>query len=228
MSKEQKFHKLIQKQDEKGKESLWNKIEEQTGKSEQAELGGGVLAKKQILSKQNLIIICVAALLTLVVGIILICNFIPNKGNNVIDDFRYCEFGDYYSVDSEESISDYATSNNLNLLYFNWYEESLYYADSQFKLKSTDEIICLCEELINESEIKIEQYITDKNIQIDFLSAYSETCTKQINVKSVVINYRSVMNNTFAYFNYDDHSYYFKLEFDDEEYLLTLLEDLIK
>ena len=138
MSKEQKFHKLIQEQDSEGKEKLWNKIEQQTENSEQVDLSGGVLAKKHILSKQNKIIFCATAFLAVVIGIILICKFVPNNGNNEVDDFRYCEFGDYYSVEADESISDYSATNNLNLLYFDWYEESLYYADSQFNLKSPD------------------------------------------------------------------------------------------
>lgn len=227
MSKEQKFHKLIQEQDSEGKERLWNKIEEQTEKSEQVDIGGGVLAKKHVMSKQNIFIICSVIFLAVLVCIILICKFITNKDNNVIDDFRYCEFGDYYSIDSEESINDYSAANNLNLLYFDWYAEAEYYTDTQYKLNSTDEVICLGEELVDENGNYIIQYITDTKTQVDFLNVNIESCINQTTINSVKINYGTVMENAYAYFTYEDYNYYFKLEAADEDYLLTLLEDLI-
>ena len=226
MSKEQKFHKLIQKQDVEEKEDLWNKIEQQTEKIEQVELGGGVVAKKQPLSKQNKIIICAVALLMAILGIVLICRFVSPKNDD--EGFRYCKIGDYYSVDSDESINDYAIANDLDLLYFKWYEESMYYADSQFKLNATDEIVCLCEKLIDENEIEIEQYITQKKTQIDFLNAYSESCNMQTTIKSIEVNYGTFDNDVYVSFSYKNYNYYFKFESAEQDYVLALLEDLIQ
>lgn len=224
MSKEQKFHKLIQQQDAEGKEDLWNKIEQQTGNNEQVNLHGGVLAKKRVLSKQNIILICAASLLV-IVGIILTCTFIkPNKN----DGFRYCEFGDYYSVEVDQSICDYAENNNLNLLYFDWYEEALYYADKQYKLNSTNEVICLFEELIDENEIYISEYVTSANTKIDFLEAFKSYCVETTNIKSVNIKYGMSSMDTYAHFNKGDHEYLIRLEnYTDIEYILKLINDIL-
>lgn len=225
MSKEQKFHKLIQEQDTDKKEELWNKIENQIN-NEEIDLGDGVLAKKRLLTKQHKLLICLSALLIVVIIAVLVFRlFKPDEIIN--EDFRYCNFGDYYSVDSDESISDYSKANSLNLLYFNWFDKTEFYADTQYKMNESDEIICLGEELVDENGYYIYQYITDEKTQIDFLKVYSESCIERTVIKSVEVNYGAVMENSYANFSYANYSYYFKLESTDTVYLLSLLNELI-
>lgn len=221
MSRERDFHKIIEAQYSEEKSRFWNKLEPRLDE-EEIELGE-VLRKKHFLSKKNIIIISSLAALFLAVAIILICNFTSKKD----DPFRYCITGDYYSIETETSIDQYSKENNLDLKYFNWYLDSEFYLDQQYKLNSTNEVICLREELLDKNGVYIIQYITKHNIKIDFLEFYTNTCSKSYSIVSVNIKYGITNGSTYAFFNYKGYNYYLTLEeTSDEQYILSIIETL--
>lgn len=222
MSRERDFHKLIGTQNSEEKSRFWNKLEQRLDE-EEIELGE-VLRKKHFLSKKNIIIISFLAVLFLAIAIILICNFALKKD----DPFRYCITGDYYSIETETSIDQYSKENNLDLKYFEWYLDSEFFLDRQYKLNATNEVICLREELLDENSVYIIQYITKQNIKIDFLEFYTNTCSKSYSIASVKIKYGITNGSTYAFFNYKEYNYYFALEeTSDEQYILSLIETLL-
>lgn len=224
MLREQKFHKMVQQQATDEKEKLWNKTSNEL-ENEDEDLGG-VLAKKHYLSRQNKIIVCVVAAIVLIVSIALICRFL--LPNNKEDEIRYCGSGDYHYTETIESLKDYSEANNLDLLYFEWYENSLYCMDYQYFLNDTEETICWSEELIDINEYDIIQYVTLKNTQIDFLEVILKSCQEQTIIKNTEVKYSVAINETLAYFYHGDYCYYFKLASNDNNYLFNLLSDLLK
>lgn len=223
MSKEQDFHKQIIEQNQEEKNSLWRKIEQQQDE-EVIELGE-VLGKKHRLSTKIIILVSSFFCLLVAIAIVLVCTLTIKKEDTI----RYCKSEDCYFIDTDSSIEKYAEENGKELLFFDWYEESEYYIDQHYKLKDTDEIICLREELIDKNGNYIVQHITAVNIKLDFLDSYQK-CTESVIIKSCKVYWSSDSSTgQKAYFAYEDHIYYLFIEaLADEQYILKLVEDLIK
>jgi len=223
MSKEQDFHKQIIEQNQEEKDSLWRKIEQQQDE-EVVELGE-VLGKKHRLSQKAIIIVSSFVCLLIGIAIILACTLTIKKE----DAIRYCGSDDYYLIDFDGSIEKYAEDNGKELLFFDWYAESEYYTDIQYRLKTTNEVICLREELVDENGVYIVQNITDKYTQLDFLNFYYTNCNKSTKIESCEIKYGIADSKSYAYFSFKKHNYYLLIEaLADEQYILKLVEDLIK
>lgn len=221
MSKEQDFHELIRQQNTKAREDLWARIENRSDE-EQVSLGDVLVKKSKV--KQNVLIISAVVLAFLIAAIILIVELMPEKSGN---EFRYCKFGDYYSVEVDESIEQYSKDKNLDILYFNWSNESEYLFDEHFIMNSTDEIICLKEILIDENGFYITQYVTVSDIGIDFLDVIKNACTKVININSITVNWTGSSENSAVYFSNNNFNYYLSIEgFIDENYLSELIQTL--
>lgn len=224
MSKEQKFHKLIVEQNREEKDSLWRKIEQQQDE-EVVELGE-VLGKKHRISQKIIIIASSFICLLIGIAIILACT-LPIKKK---DSIRYCVSDDYYFVETESSIEQYAVDNGKELLFFDWYEESEYYIDLQYKLKDTDEVICLREEIVDENGAYIVQYITDSSTKLDFLDVFQSNCGQSTIIRSIEVKLAvSSSAGQKAYFEYKSHVYYLSIDdIAEESYILGLVEYLIK
>ncbi len=223
MSKEQDFHKQIIEQNQEEKDSFWRKIGQQQDE-EVIELGE-VLGKKQRLSRKIIILVSSFMCLLISIAIILACNLTSKKE----DAIRYCGSDEYYYEEVAFSIEQYASDNGKEILFFDWYAESGYYTDFQYKLNTTNEVICLSEELVDENGVYIVQHITDINTDLDFLDFYRTTCNQSINIKSCEVKYSVSSSGSKAYFSFKNHKYYISVEaVEDEEYILRLVEDLIK
>lgn len=227
MSKEQDFHKLIRQQNSEEKESVWKRIEQQSDE-EVIELGT-VLGKKSLLSKKNIIIICSVIFSLILAATIIIISLPKNHGDGLDNDIRYCDFSDYYIAESELSIEQYSNANNLQILYFQDYAEYEYYTDYVYKLNSTDEIICLNEELLNQDGYLITQYVTDLKTEIDFLNIYTNTCESTITIKSTEVKWGISTGNVYAHFAYKNFKYFIKIDdLSEINYLTELIGNLIR
>lgn len=151
MSKEQDFHKQIIEQNQEEKDSLWRKIEQQQDE-EVIELGE-VLVKKHRLSQKTIIIASLFICFLIGIAIILACTLTIKKENAI----RYCGIDEYYQEEVDMSIEQYASDNGKEFLFFDWYAESEYYIDLQYRLNTTNEVICLREELVDENGAYIIQ-----------------------------------------------------------------------
>lgn len=227
MSKEQDFYNKIQQSNAEEKELIWKKIEPQlVDKIDEVETDGEVLIKKSRPSRSLLII--PIALILIGVAIFLICKFTVK---NNINDFRYCILEDYYSSETDLTIKQYNEINEKDLLYFDWYDTTEYYTDSYFRLKSTDEIICLIEEIVDENGNYITFYVTDNHTEIDVLKMYSDNCSGSLTVGTVKANWGLSTTEDVAYvnFSYNSYKYFMVIDNDcDQEYIEGLLMSLIK
>lgn len=226
MSKEQDFYKAIEQSNAEEKELIWEKIETQrVNENEKVEADGEVLIK----SKKPLpyLISIPIVLILLGVGIFLICKFTIK---NDLNEFRYCTFDDYYISETDLTIKQYNESNEKDMLYFDWYDTTEYYADSYFRLNSTDEIICHIEEIVDENDNYITLYVTDKYTEIDILKMYSDNCLSSLTVGAVEAKWGVAVTADTAYttFSYNGSNYYVVIEGKcDQEYIEYLLKNLI-
>lgn len=225
MFKEQDFHKLIRRQNKVERDNLWNKIESQ---SEEEEIELGEVLRKKHTNYKNFFIICVSAVL-LIISIGLILKYtLPDKKTPIDDGIRYCVSGDYYSVETETSIAEYSNEHNLELLYFDWYAEAEYIADIQFKLKTTDEVVCLKENLLDLNGYFIEYYITDDRTELDFLAAFNGLGENTEEIKGVSVNLGASKLEAYACFTFNKNHYYLIISAEtNQEYILELIETLL-
>lgn len=227
MSKEQDFYKKIQQSNAEENEIMWKKIEPQLAdKNEEVEADGEVLIKK--LRPSKFLIIIPIALILLGIAIFLICKFTVKDDLN---EFRYCTLEDYYSSETDLTVEQYNKAFEKDLLYFDWYDTTEYYVDSYFRLKSTDEIICLIEEIVDEDGNYITFYVTDNHTEIDVLKRYSDNCSNLLTVGNVKAKWglSVTANSTYTNFSYKGNNYFVVIDNNcEQEYIENLLKNLLK
>lgn len=200
MSRESKFHKLIEKQNTEEKEAFWKKLEsrlESERDIDNVECGGEVL----VMSKNEI---------------------------EKPDDKRYCTVNDYSTEISKITIKQYAADKNLELLYFDYYEQSEYYADTQYVLSETQEVICLQEEMYDMNYAHINLYVTDDKTELDVLKSFENHYGSMTEINSVKISYGDNDGTSYAKFTFKKHVYYINVQDAPEDgYILGLLETLL-
>lgn len=231
MSKEQDFHKLIEQQDAERKEDLWKRISSQvefeTDEAVSNSNNSLALVKGLNLNKKSIMIMS-SILLFIVVLIIVTVVLIP-KNKKGGDNFRYCEDGDYYVYESDLTLAQYAEQNNLDILYFDWYNEIDYLIKKQFRLNTSDEVVCLHEELIDINGVHLLIYITDDKTEFDFLNNFKDYCSSSIYINSVEVKWCYNIFESYAMFNYQGYNYYLQAdEVFEQEYILDLVKELLK
>lgn len=225
MAKKQDINSLIEAQDKELKSrslaNLQNKLAENNEDTSQP--NQNVLVKKAFWQKRNIAIISV---LFLIVLLSILIPLLLHK-NNPVDEFRYCSESDYYVEDSEQSIGQYASANEKNILYFDTETKFELLLSQQYKLNTTNEIICLNEELIGEDYI-FSLCVTDNLTELDFSRNYAEICSLKKQMKSTEIYYGADTVNSYAKLEYDGYIYYLKV-FDNssEDYILGLVSELL-
>lgn len=235
MSLENDFHKLIESQNKQGKEELWKKIECNLQEEEPVNVENEgevlVLSKNHRFFNTRNIIIFFSVLLVFVVGLILIFNFcLVKKPDGEIekpDDRRYCSINDYDSNEVNITVKQYATENNLQLLYFD-YELMLFTSDLHYKLKDTGEIVCLQEDLIDSQGAYIVYYITDNKTDIDVVHSFAGLSDQETAIQSTKIKYGFMASESYANFEYQGYCYYLKItDAPSDGYILELVETLL-
>ncbi len=245
MSRESKFHKLIEKQNTEEKEALWKRLEsriESEREFDNIESEGEVLVMSRSrtdTTRRNILIIVaafMAVVLALCVTLFVLKPFNSNSAENGDnkneienpEDKRFCDFNDYYTEATNIKLKDYALNNNKELLYFDYYEETAYYADTQYILKETGEVICLFEEIYDSNYADINLYVTDDRTEVDITKPFDNHCIKDTVINSVKIKYNIEPEKSYAKFTYNGHRYYLSVEDAPEEgYILKLVETLL-
>lgn len=230
MSKEQDFHRLIEKQDVERKEKLWKKIEAKTEDEINEEIPNSnntlAINKAINLNKKNLIISC--ALLLFIIVLITITVILLPINKKPANNYRYCKEGDYFVIDSDLTLEQYAKQNNLNILYFDWYDKIDFIIKQQYKLNTSGEVVCLHEKIIDINGINLLFYITDDRTDFDFLNNYAEICSETVEINSVKVKWNTNFFDEYALFNYLGYNYYLQAtEVPDSGYILEILEQLI-
>lgn len=227
MSKERKFHELIEQQNREEKDAVWAKIQQREMERQKEE--SPVSSKTQSFSWRKWAPIVASSLVVVVIGGFATWGFLSLKdGNNNDNKGRYFTSQSYETVEVQYTLKEYAQEIGKNLLYFDWYAETDYLKDQVWKLNDTQEIICFQEEIIDiNSGCRLYIYVTEADTKIEDFSRDMETDEKS-EIKKVQIDWRYSRFGTCANFVYEDYKYYLRVEEPiDENYILDLVEELL-
>ena len=227
MSKERKFHELIEQQNQEEKDAVWTKLQQKESEREQ-EKPTPVLPQARSFSWRKWTPILASSLTAVVIGVFATWGFLSLKEGNNDNKGRYFNSQSYEIVDSQLTIKDYALEMGKSLLYFDWYEETDFFKDKVWQLKDTQEIICFEEEIIDiNTGCPIYMFVIQADIEIENFSFAEETDRKS-EIQGVNMDWRYTRFRAYATFVYEDYKYYLRLEEPmDENHILDLVEELL-
>ena len=222
MSRERKFHELIEEQNREEKDAVWAKIQQ---KDEPIP----VSSKSRSFSWGKWTPILASSLAAVVIGVFATWGFLswqnkPNDDNKG----RYFNSQSYEKVNTQRTLKDYAQEVGKNLLYFNWYEETDYLKNQVWEVKETQEIICYSEEIIDiNTGCAIYIFVMEADTEIEGFLADEETDQKS-EVDGVEIDWYYSKYKSNANFVYEDYKYYLRVDDPiDENYILDLVAELL-
>ena len=228
MSKERKFHELIEQQNREEKDAVWARLQQKEAEREQ-EKPVSALPKARSFSWRKWVPIVASSLVAVVIGAFATWEFLSLKNNGNEDNKgRYFNSQSYEIVDSQLTIKDYSLEMGNRLLYFDWYEETDFCKDKVWQLKDTQEIICYNEEIIDiNTGCLIYMFVRESNTEIEDFSADEETDRKS-ELNGVQVDWRYSKFKANAKFIYEDYTYYLRVDEPiDENYILGLVEELL-
>lgn len=228
MSRERKFHELIEQQNRKEKDAVWAKIQHKEAEREQ-EKSIPVLPKARSFFWRKWTPILASSLTAVVIGVFATWGFLSlNDEKNNDNKGRYFTSQSYEIVATQTTLKDYAQDIGKDLLYFDWYEETDYLQDVVWRLNDTQEIICFQEEIIDiNTGCKVKLLALEADTEIEDLSRDMET-DKKSEIEEVQIDWRYSRFGACANFVYEGYKYYLCVDEPiDENHILDLVEELL-
>ncbi len=221
MSKERKFHELIEQGNQEEKQRVWEKIlaMEKERQPQPAPV------KKRWRGWQKWTTVLASVLAVLFIGVFAVVKFFPFDDG---EGERYFTNQDYEMTEKQETLQEYSQKIGADLLYFDWYQETDYCKNNAWLLKDTQEIVSYNEEMVDiNTGCVVYLYVTKVNTELEFLSGYQNT--DQVNeIHKVKVNWRSNMNVATANFEYQNYRYYLRIvEPFEDDYILSLVEELL-
>ena len=150
-------------------------------------------------------------------------------------DYRYRESDSCVYQLVDYNVKEYAQSNNLDMLYINWYDIAEEYTTLLYSDKDDlNEIIYIEEDLVNiEDEVIAILYIMDIYTEVDVIKTKFANLDLSYDYNGVNIFYINNYNiESFAYFQYNNYSYYIwlqnmSIEPYDEQLILNIAEGML-
>lgn len=227
MSRERKFHELIEQQNREEKEAVWAKLQQED--AEKQEKSAPALPKARSFFGRKWVTIAASSLAVVVIGAFSTWGFLSlNDGKNNDNKGRYFTSQSYETVEVQYTLKEYAQEIEKNLLYFDWYAETDHLKDVAWQLKDTQEIICFQEEIIDiNTGCKVKIFIIEADTEIEDLSRDMETDRKS-EIGEVPIDWNYSRFGACANFVYEDYKYYVRVDEPiDENHILDLVEELL-
>lgn len=214
-------HEIIEDQDKERKEQIKQKVFSQIDYPVTEEKPKKVFSFKwAALAATSVCALCVAVIVPVLLG-----------GGEPEGNGRYCSQDDYVINMADYTIKDYGLQNNLNIMYFDWYDFAEDRADFVYvnKYDETD-VFCVEEQLYrNDTDDKVTLYVTDNRTTMDFLEFYNDVCPNTYEYNGVNIGWGISTMNSFAKFEYKKFRYYVKLdEPRSETVLIEYTKELIR
>lgn len=241
MSKERKIHEWIEAQDREEKDRVWAKIKKAEEERLAAKRAAEALAQQEQPKTEYKPVmkpfpwkrwVAVATSCAVVVGCTLVAaQFMPwdiGTSNSSSSGGRYFNTQSYDSIETNITLKEYAQEIGVNLLYFDWYEETDYIRDYVWQVKDTQETICFQEEIVDiNTGSAVNIHVVEKNISIDSFST-DENADKETTINNVQIYWECNIEDAYANFVYEDYRYYLRVKDPYQEtYILDLIEELL-
>lgn len=231
MSKESKFHNLIEQQENEHKQEVWDRIKSDVEDDSNLTADTVQVSENTLsINPKKIYIPIITVLAVLAVVLILIFTLKPDTPNNPIDDLRYCSKTDYSINDTTQTLKEYSQETNKGLLYFDWYDETELCNDKLFQLNSNNEIICIKESIVDiDTGSLVTVSVTDNRTVVDFLENFENSCSFTHNFNGTEIKWSTSEFESKAMFEYESNIYYITVADPFEEnYIITLIEQLLK
>ncbi len=222
MSRERKFHELIEEQNREEKDAVWAKIQ-------QKDTPIPVSPKARSFSWRKWVPIVASSLAAFVIGVFATWGFLSwnNKANDD-NKGRYFTSQSYETVGVQYTLKEYAQEIGKDLLFFDWYEETWHLQDKTWQLKNTQEIICFEEEIADiETDCIVYIYVIRADTEIEGFSFDKET-ERTSEIDGIEIDWKYSKYNSNANFVYEDYKYYLRVDEPiNENYILDLVVELL-
>lgn len=226
MSRERKFHELIEQQNREEKDAVWAKLQRKEAEREK-EVTPALPKTRSFLGRKWVPIVA-SSLAVVVIGIFSTWGFLSWRNGHNGNKGRYFTSQSYEIVYTQHTIKDYTQASGKNLLYFDWYAETDHIKDQVWQLKDTQEIICYNEEIIDiNTGCMIYICVVENDTTIENFSVEEETDRKS-EIKKTQIDWSYSKLRAYATFAYEGYSYYLRIDDPiDENYILDLIETLL-
>ena len=228
MSKERKFHELIEQQNREEKDAVWAKLQQKEAERQKNE-PVSVFPKARSFSWRKWAPILASSLVVVVIGMFATWGFLSLK-NGPDDDNkgRYFTSQSYEKVNTQLTLKDYAQEIGKSLLYFDWYKETDYLKNQIWQLNDAQEVICFQEDIIDiNTGCIIYIFVIEASTEIEDFSIFEETNFKN-EVQGVQVDWKKDSFTVYANFVYEDYKYYLRVDDPiDDNYILDLIEELL-
>ena len=243
MSKERKFHQLIEDMDREEKNRVWQAIKAQ---EEQNQPNSEPVIPQKVSRRMFLqrAIAVASIILVLGGGIFAVMKLLPNDslqpGNtgdiqisnsgsgSTENENRYCSSDSYSMVETEKTLKDLVTFEGKSFLYFDWYDVTDYCSDGIYQLNDSEEIIGYSEEIIDiNTGSLVTIRIISSEYQLQHLELF-ENIDSAVHINDIQIDWKTVKNTSYAKFKYGGYDYYITLEYPMEsDAILDLIQELL-
>ena len=186
--------------------------------------------------KRRFAFISTIAAVAVCVAVIVPCAvLLPNRNNGTDnggkENFRYCTQDEYSFTESVEyTIGEYRANNNLNFLYFDWYEIGEECITSCYTANSDNELLGLEEQIyLPQSDEVVQLSITQSNVYLSAFDSTIEHCNMEQSVSNHKVKWD--INDTAAtcVFEYKEYRYFIQIKKgQDENRLFELVAELLE
>lgn len=220
MSKEAKFHKLIESQDIEEKKRAWETLQAKLAEETEVPLPQ---PKKRKLSWVKLTSVFASIILIVMVGVYTAIKLQPDKT-------RYCSSSEYQTVAYDKNLKEYSLETGEEVLFLNWYDTGAMYMNNAISLLENDEIIAVIEDIedINTGSFIRIYAIKSNFILEDYKLEEKENQKSKVQDVDVVWFFADYLQTALADFTYGDYQYYIKVEYPfGEQYILDIVEEML-
>ena len=251
MSKEQKFHRLIEESEREEKDCVWAKIKQEESIRAKEEQDVSIRSVRREFSwRKTLAVGGVSVAILLVSGFaalkLLPGNFTADNsdsssswtGVNSVDSVdssdssntgnRYCDNTMYTAVLASYNLKNLSHVNQETLLYLDWYQMTDFCETNIYQLNETQEAIGYYEQIsdINTGSL-ITIHILKDGYQLDTLERYKDS-PKSETISETVVLWKWTEQQSYAYFQYLGLEYYISMDYPMEETsILDIIEELL-
>lgn len=231
MSREKKVHNYIERDSTPQQEENWKKIQERIQSSEipvtfandtvvDSNRGGVVT-----LSRRKKIVISFASCVLIGLAILLTCLLLLGNQSKV----RYRTAEDYIAEETSITLKEYSAAKNNEILYLDWYSETELCEDRLYRLKDTDEIICIRESILDmDTGYIVNIGVTDNLTEIDFFDSYKTICVTERVIEDVKIKLGNSDFCVYAKFETKGYQYYLEVsDTIDSDIIIGYIEQLL-
>lgn len=227
MSKEKKFHQLIEELDQEQKQAAWQKIKEKDTvyQAQQQTVSFPMPRKRGIVAWKKAFVASFVSIIVVGAGAFIGFKYFVQDDEPTM---RYCDASMYEFESVQITLKERSIQTNESLLYLDWYEITDYYADIVYCLKDTNEEIGYKEEIIDINTGSIVFVYAIKNqYQLAELDRYIET-TEITDRYPIQVGWESTDDFSYANFSYDNYNYCVVLENPMEEgSILEIIEEML-